>query len=300
MVYALDIATGQIHQLVPSGTLPVDTFPQLLSQTGCFSATDPKVPVAALVPYDLNSPLWSDGATKQRGLAIPDGTTITVTASGDFDFPNGTVLAKTFFLAGKRVETRLFMRHMNGTWAGYSYEWNDTETEATLLPGAKSKQVGAQTWNYPSRSQCLQCHTAIAGRSLGPEIGQLNRDLTYPATGRVANQLVTLSGLGYLTTPLPDVSTLARYEAPSGTGPLELRARAYLHANCAGCHQQGMGQGPADWRYALTFKQTNSCNVAPQNGTLGVTNAKLIAPGSPSTSVALIDAWITSVTACPP
>ena len=326
-IYALDINSGQIHKLIPSGPPPVDTFPQLLSQTGCFQASDPKVPVAALIPYDLNAALWSDGAAKERFFAIPDGTTITVTASGDFDFPNGTVLAKTFSLAGKRVETRLFMRHMNGTWAGYSYEWNDTETEATLLPGSKARVVGTQTWNYPSRSQCLQCHTAIAGRSLGPEIGQFNRSILYPATGRTANELETLAALGFLSAPLTGpVATLPKLEAPFGTGALDLRARAYLHANCAGCHQQGVGQGPADWRYFLTFKNTNSCNVAPQTGNLGITGAMLIVPGSPATSIvsrrvhalnafrmpplgtvledvqgtALIDQWINSITACPP
>jgi uncharacterized repeat protein (TIGR03806 family) len=326
-VYVLDIATGRVHRLVPMGTPPPDTFPQLLSQTGCFQANDPRVPVAAMIPFDVNAALWSDGASKERYLAIPDGTTINITASGDFDFPNGTVLAKTFSIGGKRVETRLFMRHLNGNWAGYSYEWNDQETEATLLPGAKSRVVGSQTWNYPSRGQCMQCHTAIAGRSLGPEIGQLNKDLTYSVTGRTANQLETLAGLGLFSAALPGpVATLARYETPFGAGSVELRARAYLHANCSGCHQQGAGQGPADWRYSLSFKNTNSCNVAPTNGTLGITGAMLIAPGSPSTSIvsrrihsmnsnrmpplgtvledtqgtALIDQWITSITACPP
>ncbi|MDP2271651.1 MAG: PQQ-dependent sugar dehydrogenase [Archangium sp.] len=323
-IYALDIGTGQVHKLVPSGTAPVDTFPRLLSQTGCFDTTDPKLPVAALVPYDVNAALWSDGASKQRFFAIPDGTTITVQPSGDFDFPNGTVLAKTFSLGGKRIETRLFMRHLNGTWAGYSYEWNDLETEATLLPGSKSRVVGAQTWSYPSRGQCLQCHTAIAGRSLGLELGQLNGDLLYPSTGRTANQLFTLETLGFFSAPLTGLSP--RLDPPFGTGPLEARARAYLHANCAGCHQQGAGQGTADWRYSLSFRDTNSCNVAPQNGNLGITGAMVIAPGSPSTSIvsrrihaltaarmppvgssledpqgtALIDQWITSLTACPP
>jgi uncharacterized repeat protein (TIGR03806 family) len=280
-----------------------------------------------MIPYDLNAALWSDGASKERFFAIPDGSTITVTASGDFDFPNGTVLAKTFSIGGQRIETRLFMRHMNGTWAGYSYEWNTAQTEATLLPASKSRVVGSQTWFFPSRGQCMQCHTAYAGRSLGPELGQLNRDFTYPATGRTANELETLAGLGFLSAPLPGpVNTLARYEPPFGGGPLESRARAYLHANCAGCHQQGFGQGPADWRYSLTFLQTNSCNVMPSNGQVGLgAAARIIAPGSPANSVvsarmhalnafrmpplassvedtmgtALIDQWISSLTACP-
>ena len=189
------------------------------------------------------------------------------------------------------------------------------------------KVIGSQTWFYPSRAQCLQCHTAVAGRSLGPEVGQLNRDLTYAATGRTANELETLAGLGFFSAALPGpVATLPRYEPPFGGGPLENRARAYLHANCAGCHQQGMGQGPADWRYSLTFMQTNACNAMPTAGNLGVgAAARLIAPGSAANSIvslrmhalnsnrmpplgtsledpmgtALIDQWINSLTSCP-
>lgn len=322
-VYVLHLFNGQIFQLVPMGTPPPDTFPQVLSATGCFDASDPTQPVAGLIPYDLNAPLWSDGAQKQRYFAIPDGTTITVGADGDFDFPNGTVLAKTFSLGGKRVETRLFMRHLDGTWAGYSYEWNDQETEATLLPGAKSRVVGGQTWSYPSRAQCMGCHTAIAGRALGPELAQLNRAVTYP-TGRTRDQLFTLEGLGYFSAPLP--TPWPRLSPPDGTDALEARARAYLHSNCSGCHRQGAGQGPADFRWQLPLKDTNVCDALPQNGDLGVMNARLLAPGSPSTSLislrmhalnasrmpilgtsvvdaqgtGLIDQWISSVTSCPP
>ncbi|MDP1829363.1 MAG: PQQ-dependent sugar dehydrogenase [Archangium sp.] len=325
-VYVLDIASGQMHQLVPMGTVPVDTFPQRLSQTGCFEPGNVKQPVAAMIPYDLNSPFWSDGAVKERHFAIPDGAKITLGADGDFDFPNGTVVSKTFTVGGKRVETRLFMRHADGTWAGYTYEWDDAETDATLLPAAKSKQVGGQTWYYPSRAQCLQCHTAVSGRTLGPELAQLNRTIRYPI-GATRNQLTVLEGLGYLTAPLAGpADTLAKLEVPSGTGALESRARSWLHSNCAGCHRAGAGQGPADFRFTRTFKETSTCNVMPDNGDLGISGARLIVPGSPMTSLvsrrihaldaarmppvgslvvdtagaALIDEWITSVTSCPP
>lgn len=322
-VYALHLFNGQIFQLVPMGMPPPDTFPQVLSQTGCFNAMDPKQPLPALIPYDLNAAMWSDGAEKERFFAIPDGTTITVGADGDFDFPNGTVTVKTFKLSGKRIETRLLMRHMDGTWAGYSYEWNDAETEATLLPGAKARTVGNQTWQYPSRAQCMACHTSVAGRVLGPELAQLNRDFTYP-TGRARNQVLTLDGLGFFSAALP--ATWPRLEQPYGAGPLEDRARAYLHSNCSGCHRVGAGQGPADFRYQRTLAQTNTCDEVPQNGDLGITGARLIVPGSPMTSLvsrrmhaldanrmppigtavvdaqgtALIDQWITSLASCPP
>jgi uncharacterized repeat protein (TIGR03806 family) len=317
-VYVLSFNDGQILQLTPSAAPPADTFPKLLSQTGCFTAGEP---VTALIPYDLNAALWSDGADKQRYFAIPDGSRITVATDGDFDFPNGSVLAKTFRIAGKRIETRLFMRHADGTWAGYSYEWNDQETDAALLPGAKTKPIGAQAWTYPSRAQCMQCHTARAGRTLGPELAQLNRSISYPS-GRTRNQLDTLSGLDYFTTPLSmPASALARIEDPFGAGALGLRARGYLHANCAGCHRSMTG---LDLRYTTSLAQTRSCNVAPQAGTFGLTNPQIVKPGEAAASMisyrthtlnayrmpplgssvvdaqgtTLIDQWIDSLTSC--
>ena len=325
-VYVLDIATGQLDQLVPMGTPPVDTFPQKLSLTGCFDPANPKQPIAAMIPYDLNSSFWSDGAVKERHFAIPDGTKITIGADGDFDFPIGTVISKSFTIGGKRVETRLFMRHPDGSWAGYSYEWDDAETDATLLPASKSRQVGGQTWYFPSRAQCLQCHTAVAGRTLGPELAQLNRSIRYPI-GATRNQLTVLDGLGFLAAPLTGaVDTLPKLEPLAGTAPVETRARSWLHANCAGCHRSGAGQGPADFRFSRTFKETNTCNVTPDNGDLGIVGARLIVPGAPNQSLvsrrihaldvarmppvgssivdaagaAVIDEWITSVTSCPP
>jgi len=323
-IYVLGLTNGQIHKLVPMGTPMPDTFPRLLSQTGCFDPMDVKKPGAMLIPYDLNAPLWSDAAEKERFFAIPDGTTITVAGDGDFDFPNRSVLVKTFWLAGKRIETRLFMRHSDGLWAGYSYEWRDDESEADLLPAGKSKLIGSQTWQYPSRAQCMTCHTESAGRTLGPELAQLNRDLVWPRNV-IANQLETYAAIGLLAAPLSmPVATLPRLEAPEGTGPLDARARAYLHSNCSGCHRNGMGQGPQDFRFSLPLMQMNVCNTMPLNGTTGVAGARLMVPGNPALSLisirmkaentyrmpslgtsvvhqsgtALIDQWIQSVTTC--
>ena len=73
-------------------------------------------------------------------MALPDGKQITVMPDGDFDFPNGTVLMKTFSVGGKRAETRLFMRHDDGGWAGYTYEWNDDGKDATLRYWGEDEQ----------------------------------------------------------------------------------------------------------------------------------------------------------------
>ena len=318
---------GRIRKFARAGAPPADTFPKKLSETGCFDAADAKKPLPVLVPFGPISPLWSDGADKLRWIALPDGKTITVKDDGDFDFPVGTVLAKEFRIGGKRIETRLFMRHDDGEWGGYSYEWNDAETDATLLPAGKTKTVGTQTWTYPDRAQCFSCHTEPAGRSLGPEVIQLNGDFVYTATNRLSNQLATLDHIGFFDKPLADPKTLPKLVDPQIAGPsVETRARSYVHANCSGCHRPtGPGRGPADFRFQTAAKDVGVCDADPTEGNLGIAGAKLFAPGDPGKSVIskrvraldstrmppigtrvvhtagadLLDAWITDTKTCP-
>ena len=148
----LDYGNGQIRRIVQGSGSSTDTIPTLLSDTGCVDALDPTQPAAGLIPYDINVPFWSDGAVKERFYAIPDGTTIDVDADGDWLFPNGTVLMKNFRLNDELFETRLFMRHPDGVWAGYTYEWNQAGTDATRVIGGKTKDVQGQPWEYPSES----------------------------------------------------------------------------------------------------------------------------------------------------
>src|SRR3954454_13675067 len=122
-------------------------------------------------------------------MALPNNTQITVESDGDWTFPAGTVLVKSFTLNGQLIETRLFMRHTDtGNWGGYTYRWNDAHTDATLVSGGLVASIAGQNWIYPSEAQCLQCHTSAAGGSLGLESRQLNTTIAYP-TGRSANQL---------------------------------------------------------------------------------------------------------------
>jgi uncharacterized repeat protein (TIGR03806 family) len=326
-VYTVQIS-GAISKLVPSAPRPPDGFPQLLSETGCVDPKDPTKPAAGLVPYDVSSELWSDGADKERWLAIPDGTTITIDAEQDFDLPVGSVTVKTFALGGKRIETRLFMRHDDGGWGGYTYEWDDEGTDAVLLPAAKAKPVGDAVWGYPSRNQCIQCHSKAAGGTLGLETAQLNGEAVYPSTNRLSNQLATLDHIGMLSAPLaaPPEESPRLADPAKSTEDLEARARSYLHANCAHCHQpMGGAQGMMDLRYGKSFKETGTCNVDNSQGAVGGAT-KLIVPGAPESSVlslrvhatdskrmppiavtqldpvgsAVIDDWIRSLTACPP
>ncbi|MDP3237618.1 MAG: PQQ-dependent sugar dehydrogenase, partial [Myxococcales bacterium] len=325
-VFMLSLNNGQIFRFQAATLDAGVAFPTTLSQTGCFTTALPAQPVPALIPYTVNAALWSDGADKERFFAIPDGARITVQADGDFELPIGSVTVKTFSLGGQKIETRLFVRHSDGQWAGYTYEWRTDQSDADLLPGSKSKTVGTQTWTYPSRGECLTCHTAVAGRTLGLELAQLNGTLTYPR-GVTANQVESLAAVGYFAAALPGpAASLPRLPDPFGaTATVAARARAYLHSNCSGCHRNGQGQGPADFRYDISFLQMNLCNRAPSNGNAGVPGSVLLAPMNPSQSLisvrtraldtfrmpplgsaivdpqgtALIDAWINSVNVCP-
>ncbi|MBX3192948.1 MAG: PQQ-dependent sugar dehydrogenase [Labilithrix sp.] len=321
-LYVLDYGTGQVHRVV--ATVASNGIPSRLSQTGCFLASDPSSPAPSLVPYAVNAELWSDGADKARWMALPSGGKIRVGADGDWELPVGTVLAKSFSLAGKKIETRLFVRHTDGGWAGYAYEWNDAQTDALLLETGKTKLVGAQSWTIPSRADCMTCHNGAAGGSLGLETQQLNRTFTYP-DGTTQNQLDRLQAMGAFSAiaPLPAVRTaLPRPHEPGANAP---RARAYLHANCSFCHRpDGPGRGALDLRFSADLAGTHACNAAPELDTLGVVNARLFAPGQPSRSMlsvrmkatgagrmpplasarvdaagaALIDQWIGATTSC--
>ena len=287
-LYVVDY-NGGLYRLVFQPGAGGGTIATSLAATGCVDATNPARPASGLIPYSVNAPFWSDGAVKDRWIALPNGQNITVGGSGDWDFPDGTVLVKNFSLGPTLVETRLFMHHTDGSWAGYSYQWNDAQTDATLVPGGAAKLWGTQSWLYPSEANCLQCHTAVAGRSLGPETAQMNRNFTYPQTGRTANQITTLNMINTLTPAIVgDPATLPVVPDPAGgSGTLAERARAYLHTNCSQCHRP-TGPTPVnlDLRYTTALNATNACGAAPQAGDLGLGGAaRIIAPGSAANSV---------------
>ncbi len=278
-LYALG---SPIHKIVPLTTPPASPFPQTISASGCRAPGNPTQPAAGVIPYNVNVELWSDGAAKNRWMGVPDGRTIDILPDGDWSFPIGTILMKDFSVQGVLTETRLFIRHNDGGWAGYSYQWNAQGTDANLLPGSATAVVGGQTWNFPSRTQCLSCHTAIAGSSLGPTTAQMNGDFLYPSTGITANQLTTLSTIGMFTAPgLPGPpNTLPILPGPNQTNqPLNLRARGYLQANCAHCHAPGgPTQAAMDLRFGVSEADANICGIPPNLGDLGIPGALLLAP----------------------
>src|SRR4051812_27400210 len=184
-------------------------------------------------PYEVNSPLWSDSADKQRGFVIPAGKTIHVkdcaampaecldsADTGKWVFPVGTVLLKNFSFDEKLVETRLFVRHDEQTWVGYSYRWDEAQTEAKIVPPDDNVDVEFNTgtrsvsWQYPSRRNCMKCHNPEAGSTLGPDTRQMNRVVAG------ANQIDKLNELGVFdhapTKPYPD-AYVTPYASQAGT-----------------------------------------------------------------------------------
>jgi uncharacterized repeat protein (TIGR03806 family) len=287
-VYALDLAGGGIYRLAPSR----DTgqgFPRLLSDTGYFQDGIPLEPVSCFVPYDVAAPLWSDGAEKRRFVWTPKQS-VEIDASGDFLFAPGTVFIKEFRLNGRTVETRLFMRHADGGWAGYTYEWNDAGTDAELLSDGKSANVGGREWIFPSRNGCLRCHTEAAGRALGPRIGQLDNAFDYGGTVGRVNQLEHWDNEGLFAQGLPAAPAgLTVFADPADkSAEIAARARSYLHSNCSNCHQPaGMARGDADFRHGIPLSGMGICKIAPTLSDMGIAEARLFAPGDPGRSILL-------------
>jgi uncharacterized repeat protein (TIGR03806 family) len=238
-------------------------IPLLLSRTGVFSDTPKRIASPGLIPYDLNVAFWSDGADKSRWVAIPAGK-IRFSPAGEWRFPAGTVFVKNFDLpgtgAGRRLETRLLVCDSRGGVYGVVYKWRPDGSDADLLGKSETEniqvkstagEVHEQTWYYPSRQDCLTCHTALAGGVLGVKTRQLNRAFTY-SSGITDNELRAWNHLGLFAPAFKDEdirSFAALAAADDSTRSLADRARSYLDANCAQCHRPGGTVANFDARY---------------------------------------------------
>ena len=291
-----------------------------LADTGCFDATNKTAFASIVIPYEVNSPLWSDGADKSRGFVVPQGSKIHVkncaTAStecmqgpadtGRWVMPVGTVMVKSFGFDGKLVETRLLMHPDASTWNGYSYRWNEEQTEATVVPNDDDpslnnmrKQVmfntgkSTVTWSYPYRFDCNGCHTDSAGGTLGPETRQMNRTVGGMNQIDRWKTLATGSVFEGAGPPTPYQAALVLpYTGQLGTvtpnptaAEKAARARSYLHANCSYCHRPDGEFQTLDFRNDTAFKDVGACGVTPTKSTVGVPNALILKPGKPMESV---------------
>ena len=321
----LDHMSGQISRLVPNPAKSTADFPRTLSATGLFASVADHVPAPGLIPYSVIAPQWCDGAVKVRYLAVPGDARIefeTLTypqpapgASPGWKFPDGTVLVETLSLemetgnskSRRRLETRILHHERlaggeevgDQCWQGYTYIWNDQQTDAVLLADPKgldrtytlrdSDAPGGrrqQTWHFPSRTECAVCHNMAAKYVLGMQTLQMNQDYDYGGT--IANQLSTLEHLDIFTKPLPapleELGRLVDYHSDHEN--LARRARSYLHANCAHCHRK-WGGGNADFQLLATLDVSDlgTVGVRPGQGTFNIPHARILAPGDPYRSV---------------
>ncbi|MCB1211462.1 MAG: hypothetical protein KDK97_19205, partial [Verrucomicrobiales bacterium] len=302
---------GNEGHILKFSSQPTPQPPATLSATGAFADLSTLTPARGVIPYTVNSPLWSDNALKQRWIALP-GTDapyaaserVTFHADSEWDYPVGTVFIKHFELATNeqnpnirmRLETRFTVKTSGGDWYGVTYKWRADGTDADLLTDGLVEDVtittstGAtrtQPWTYPSRTDCLQCHNTASTQVLGPRTWQFNGSFTYPGTSTPVHQLQTWSDLGMFDQTLTagQISGMLKSVSIHDTAaPLETRVRSYIDSNCAHCHRPGGAQALMDARFNTPLVSQNIINGVVSNN-LGIPGAHEVTPGSLAQSI---------------
>jgi uncharacterized repeat protein (TIGR03806 family) len=248
-------------------------FLPLLSQLNLFSGDLGDLNISSRTfKYDLNTTLFTDYAHKLRVIALPDTGTLEYTGDGFPVFPNGTLIAKTFYYnvdetdlsAGKKIlETRILIRE-NNVWVIGNYKWNDAQTDANLTEDGSVVKVnwvnpngGNMTVDYqiPAKNDCTKCHSNAGNITpIGPKLRTMNFEIDG------VNQLQKFIDAGQLTNaPSPNtIGALPNWENTNLT--LEERSRAYFDINCAHCHSPGGfcdDQSTLDLRFETAFDDTN-------------------------------------------
>jgi putative heme-binding domain-containing protein len=310
--------TNQVYRLVTNRAEAGagHAFPRTLSKTGLFASTGDQTPAAGVVRYRINAEMWADGARAERFLAIPGLGQVEIDRAGFWKLPEESVLARTVTVdvweAGapaprpRPIETQILHRE-NGSWRPYTYIWGDDEADATLADAAGAsrmlavadpaapQQRATRVHRVAARAECVLCHnpwieaqtTVFGVQSASPlavSIDQL--DCAGPATDE--NQLRRLERLGYFARPLPWREGRSRtlVDPYDAGGDFDARARSYLQVNCAHCHSQHAG-GTAliALGAGLALGRTGTVGAPPVQGSFGIDDARIIAPGVPEQSV---------------
>jgi uncharacterized repeat protein (TIGR03806 family) len=281
-----------------------EPFPQKLSAWHLFTTTDHGrlTPNARVLPYDLNTPLFSDYADKYRFIWMPLGTSAEYKEEVPFEFPVGTIFAKTFAFPAdghpgeeRLIETRLLVR-TKSRWVPLPYIWNAGQTEATLqlVPNPvairytdAAGRAHDFTYQIPNTNECRECHDNMkALQPIGPKARNLNKDFSY--SDGAANQLARWTTVGYLRgAPAPSAAPRAAKWSEPSTGSLDERARAYLDNNCAHCHQPGGTAGYTGVDFRLGHFDPAGfgvCKHPNSAGNMGDRRYDLV-PGDPEDSI---------------
>ena len=194
----------------------------------------------------------------------------------------------------KRLETRVMVCTGNEGKYGLTYRWNAEGTDAVLLEGGVEESftvtdatgnLEQRTWSYPSRANCLECHTPVTGHSIGLRTHQLNLTVVPPGEDAI-NQLAWFKKLGLFYPAPTDVELNATIQARAiddESAPLEHRVRSYLDSNCAHCHQPGGSVPHFDARLQTPLKDQSLVNGLIK-GQYHLPGGSYIKPGNPALS----------------
>ncbi len=259
-------------------------LPPKLSDLHLFSNLERLIPRENVFPYDVNFPLWSDGAEKQRWVYLPNNQKIKFNGNSPWEFPVGTVLIKQFDF-DRRIETRIEIKTNEG-WQFSSYRWNVEQTDATRVDAVTPVQVTSKatarpfTWKIPSSNQCVLCHMANGAdgsvRGINTQQFGSSQLRTWISQNHFENPPVDLRHLDFF----PDLHDSD--EQPSR----EKLARGYLAVNCASCHRPGsFVPTDMDLSWGISLREMNIVSKAPMFGGMGVTGSQLIYPGDKKKSI---------------
>ncbi|MCB1205558.1 MAG: PQQ-dependent sugar dehydrogenase, partial [Verrucomicrobiae bacterium] len=283
---------GTVHRLVPNPEAgKTSDFPRLLSETGFFRDVAREEVADGVYEYEVIEPVWEDGATAKRWIALPDRSTILTTlgaSSSTVSWPEGAALARTVSIGTRPVETQVL--HYDGeSWNGYSYQWRSDGSDAELV-GADGAEVevpagawkGGTRYHIASRAECLRCHTSWNGFVNGFQPLQLSR---FPIKAESPAR-ETAVALDLVEAAWFEREKGGRLIASRGPGPLETRVRSWLHANCAHCHRRhGGGSAPLEVNYDRPLSETSLLWERPTRGGFGLDDPFLVTPGEPWRSV---------------
>ena len=295
-VLLADHNASRIMRLVASEETPNVTFPPTLADTGAFQDLSTLTTHPGIEPYEINTPFWSDNAVKKRWFSIP-GTesTIGFQREGSWAFPEGSIWIKHFGLemvrgepsSLRRLETRFLVKYDNGIY-GLTYRWDDSQQNAFLVDESgfeetftikDGEETIEQVWRYPSRSECLACHTPSAGLALAFNTAQLNRSVMRGDSH--VSQLSWLKSVGYLHDAPNAINALpAMVSADDPSVSLTQKVKSYLASNCSQCHRPG-GEALGRWdaRYETPVLESGLINGHVVRDE-GQTNRRLIVPGN--------------------
>jgi glucose/arabinose dehydrogenase len=286
---------SKILRLVTS--TPSTNAPKLLSELGLSSVKDGD-PKAGLLSYDVRTPLWSDGAAKQRWMSLPNAA-VGFRRDGAWSFPEGTVFVKHFSMAlderepevRRDLETRFFVAARGGEYYGLTYRWDAEGKDAEVVLQRREEeleihgadgQVRKQTYVYPGPHDCMVCHNEEAGSVLGVRTEQLNQPVSGVKAWFWDNPLVEWSERGVLDAAV-DEKTAESYPRlvplDSESSSMEDRLRSYWSSNCSMCH----GSGPEiravwDARWSTPLAQQGILDGRLENGER-VEGERVVVPG---------------------